>query len=483
MNHWAPGVLVSLACAVALSPLALSVRASPPHVSHEDEPKPPTSLDAGAIDKYLAAEVAHGDFVGLSVAILRDGKLVLANGYGKASREAGTPVTRDTPFAIGSITKQFTCAAALLLQEEGKLSLDDKVSRHIPRLTRGDDITLGDLGAHVSGYPDYYPLDFMDDRFRHATTGENIVRTYATGKLDFEPRTRWSYSNTGFILLGRVIEQATLEPLAEVFHHRIFGPVGMGHAWLEPNMDAPTIARGYTSFALGEPQQAEHEQPGWLGAAGGIVTTAPDLVLWDMALMDGKLLKPESWKRMSTPVTLADGHSTGYGCGLGTRQQHDETLYGHTGAVNGYLASNTFIPRTRSALVILSNYDGAPIAHLRQTLLKLLLEAGDPPPPHPAGSPATDVARSLFHELQTGSVDRTRLGEDYAAYLTEARLHEAASRLAPLGDPRSVEVESTSERGGMEVTSLRFSFDRTKLSASMFRSTDGKVQQFLVTKQ
>jgi D-alanyl-D-alanine carboxypeptidase len=483
MSKWPTGILVAVVTAAALVPLGWSVRVHPARTAAEAEPELPETFDVAAIDKYVAAKVKAGGYVGLSLAIVRDGKIVLAKGYGESSREDHTPVDVDTAFAIGSVTKQFTCAAALMLADEGKLSFDDKVARYFPKLTRAGDITLGDLAAHVSGYPDYYPLDFMDQRLRNPITADAIIARYAGGKLDFEPGTRWSYSNTGYILLGRVLEKVTLEPFGELLERRIFTPFHLLHVSFQPKEGTKGLAQGYESFALGTPERADREADGWLGAAGGIFASATDLATWDIALMEGKMLGPESMRRMSVPRVLTDGHSTGYGCGLFATQRRNETVFSHGGEVNGFLARNTMVPRLGSAVILLSNDLGSDPYDLDHDLVGLLLKDHEPPPPKVAGTPAKDVARALVTQLQSGSLDRTALGSEYGAYASEARVRAAAATLAPLGPPKGVEVEGTSERGGMEVTQLRITFEKRKVGATMFRRADGKVEQFLLEKE
>ena len=482
MNRWPTGILVALVSGAALLPLELSVRRA--HTPYEEgKPELPETFDVAAIDRYVAAQVKERGFVGLSLALVRDGRIVLARGYGESSREDRTPVDADTAFAVGSITKQFTCAAALMLAEEGKLSLDDKVAKYFPKLTRAGDITLGDLGAHVSGYPDYYPLDFIDKRMASPILADDLLRTYAGGKLDFEPGTRWSYSNTGYILLGRVLEKVTLEPLAELFERRIFIPLHLLHAWYQPGAGGKGLARGYESFDMSEPQPAPREAEGWLGAAGALYASATDLAKWDIALMDGKVLAPESMRLMTTPRTLADGRSTGYGCGQSISHQGHETVLSHGGEVNGFLASNTMVPRTRSAVVLLSNSLGHDPFELGHDILKLMLRDLETPPPKVAGPPPKDVMRALVTQMQSGALDRTRLGDDFSAYVTDGRARAAAATLAPLGTPKSVDLERISERGGMEVTRFGIAFEKQKVSALMFRTPDGKVQELLLEKE
>jgi CubicO group peptidase (beta-lactamase class C family) len=483
MRGWAQGLLVALVSAAAMTPLAWSTRGTHEAAPEAQKAKLPETFDAAAIDKYLTAHVKQAGYVGLSVAMVRNGQLVFSHAYGVTSRATGEQVQLDTAFAVGSITKQFTCAAALMLEEEGKLSLDDKVAKFYPRLTRAGDITLADLGAHVSGYPDYYPLDFLDERPRHPIKADELLAKYAGGKLDFEPGTRFSYSNTGYILLGRVVERTAFMPLGIFLRNRIFEPLGMGHAWFEPKEGMPGIAQGYASFDLGDPEPAEREAAGWLGGAGGLYSSATDLALWDLALMDGKVLKPESLRRMVTPRTLTNGRSTGYGCGLSMSLVRNETVLSHGGEVNGFLAYNVMIPRTRSALILLSNDQNVDLGELRQRLLEILVKTDEPPVPKVDGRPAEEVARSIFEQMQSGTLDRSRLGSDFAQYVTEGRARASAQALAPLGVPKRVEVVRTSERGGMEATSLRFTFERQTLGGVMMRSTDGKVQEFLLERE
>jgi CubicO group peptidase (beta-lactamase class C family) len=445
----------------------------------------PTTFDVDAIDAYVARQAKDKGIVGLSLAILRDGKVVLARGYGKASLETGTPVGVDTPFPVGSVTKQFTAAAILLLAEEGKLSVHDKVAKYYPDLTEADDITLYDLMTHASGYPDYYPLDFVDRRLTRPIAADEVIKQYATGKLDFEPGTRWSYSNTGYIILGRVVEKVSGESLGKFFERRLLKPAGMAHSAFEPKEGEGGLARGYTAFALGDPEPAPREANGWLGGAGGLCSTATDLAKWDLALIEGRVLKPSSCHVMTAPRKLANGKVKEYGCGLGIAQRNGEVVLWHGGEVSGYLAHSTMVPRTRSAVILLANDDHVDTGPLHTELLTLLLrdqakqEAAVPKVPGPA---AKDVALDLFRQMQAGKVERGRLGADFNEFLTDDKVRGAAGRLKALGEPTKVEVEEVTERGGMEATRVRFTFKNAALKAYLYRTPDGKVQEFLLHK-
>jgi D-alanyl-D-alanine carboxypeptidase len=466
-------------CCLAI--LAASLEA-PAQDSKPNEP--PKTFDVAAIDAHVAGVVREKGITGLSLAIVRDGKIALSKGYGKRSLEDGAPVEADTPFAAGSVTKQFACACILLLAEDGKLSVDDKVSEYFPDLSRAGDVSLYQLMTHTSGYPDYYPLDFVDRRLIKPIGVDALIKEYAGGKLDFEPGARWSYSNTGYILLGRVVEKVAGEPFGAFLKRRIFEPAGMKNSTFDPSPGTPGLARGYTPFALEGLRPAIPEAEGWLYSAGGLWASALDLARWDIALMGGRILKPESIRLMTTPVTLSDGRIKDYGCGFNVRRDHNREgiVLSHGGAVSGFRASNTLIPGTKSALVLLIN-DEQPEPGLTQAIVALLPRpAPTSDVPKVAGPSAKEAALDFFHQMQAGHLDRGGLGEEFSAYLTDDRVEGAARRLKALGEPDKVEVLSVSERGGMEVASIRLTFKSVVLRGLLYRSTDGKIQQLLFEK-
>jgi D-alanyl-D-alanine carboxypeptidase len=309
------------------------------------------AVNAADLDSLIERVVKEKQLVGVSVGVMQDGKVVLAKGYGLRSLEPKEPVTPTTMFPVGSVTKQFTCSATLLLAEDGKLSMRDPVAKYVPTATRANDITLLDLGQHVSGYRDYYPLDFVDREMQKPESADTIIARYATRPLDFDPGTRWSYSNTNFLILGKAIEQASGQKEGEFLKQRIFTPLGMTRTAFDPPSADTGMIKGYTSYALAAPSIVVPEATGWVGAAGAIWSTPTDLLKWDLALMDGKVLKPASYAMLTTPRTLADGRTTGYGCGMGVQSQGRALIFQHGGAVAGAVAQNMLIPAARSAIV------------------------------------------------------------------------------------------------------------------------------------
>jgi D-alanyl-D-alanine carboxypeptidase len=437
------------------------------------------SINPTEIDSLVSKVMAEKHLVGLSVGIMQNGQLVFAKGYGLRSKATGAPVIPETMFAIGSVSKQFTCASAFLLQQSHSLSLADRVAKYRPGLTRAKDISLLDLGQHVSGYRDYYPLDYVDRRMSRNRAADSIINEYGRQPLDFEPGSRYSYSNTGYLILGRILEQVAGMPLGQFMQQRLIGPLKLTHTKFEPARGGADMAEGYTGFSLGDPTVAVPEGSGWLGSAGGLWSTPTDLLSWDLALMDGKVLSPASWRTMTTPRRLSDGRSSGYGCGLGIRDRGPALVLAHTGAVSGYNAWNVMVPATRSGAVLLANMDFAPMGELQGEILNMLLPAAGQVPVV-AGPPVGDVVRSLIDQFRSGTVDRSHLAPEWNTYLTPERLASAKAAMSALGEPKDIILNDRWERGGLEVTDWLFKLGETPVEALLYRRVDGTVEEFLV---
>jgi CubicO group peptidase (beta-lactamase class C family) len=446
-------------------------------------------LDEQAVDSIVAAGMRQNRLVGLSVAVVRGGRIELAKGYGAASLQPSVQVDTGTRFSIGSVTKEFVAALTLLMQEDGKLSVNDTLAKWYPKLTRAREITLLDLINHVSGYRDYYPLDYVDREMARPTTAEQIMQEYATKPLDFDPGTRWSYSNTGYTILGRVLERVGGKPLGALLEERIFRPLGMRQTLYEPTTEGRR-ANGYVSWALGEMEPALLEGRGWIGAPGGIWSTASDIARWDMALMRPGFLTPASREVLFRERVLRDGTPTGYAGGLGVGESFGRKIFQHGGATSGFSATNVFVPADSAAVVLLSNTDenisAGPfvdmVAPRRSAVAATAPRRTQSPmkPPTPRGLSPLAMSVSFFNELQRGTVDRTRLSADYTAFLTPERVRQASKTLAPLGDVTSAELLGVSERGGMQVARVRLKAGSRTVNTLMYRRPDGVMEQYLL---
>jgi CubicO group peptidase (beta-lactamase class C family) len=314
---------------------------------------------------------------------------------------------------------------------------------------------------------------------RQVIAPDELLRQYAGGKLDFPPGSRYSYSNTGFILLGRVVEKVSGESFDSFLTRRILKPLGMNHTAYEPDPSDKRLARGYATFALSEPEYISPEATGWIGAAGAIYSTPSDLAKWDMALIGGKVLKPDSYTLMTKPRKLTDGKISEYGCGLGVRMQSNRQILSHNGAVSGFVAWNATIPSTRSAIVMMCNQDGG-LGSVPGQIFSLLLKEPSLSVPAIRGLSAAEATKSAFASLQKGRVKRDEFSEEFNLYLTDAKIAAAAKRLKGYGTPTKAELLESHERGGMEVTTTRLTFKKGSLKTLMYRMPDGKIEQFFV---
>jgi CubicO group peptidase (beta-lactamase class C family) len=261
---------------------------------------------------------------------------------------------------------------------------------------------------------------------------------------------------------------------------RVFTVVGMRHTSFDPPTNGSAIVTGYTSWALDEPTPAQPEGKGWTGAAGAIWSTPTDLLAWDLALVTGKVLSPASYATLTTARRLKDGRSTGYGCGDGVNDRGAAIMLTHGGAVSGSVAQNTVLPALRSAVVLLANSETA-LGGLSNAIVAKLLPQVDVP--KIAGLTALDAAKTYLSQLAAGKVNRSTLGADFNAHLTPEKERAAVASLSRLGAITNVQIATTAERGGMEVAGIRFIVGKTAATGSMYRTPDGKIQQFLIIRQ
>src|SRR5262245_5566719 len=245
------------------------------------------------VDKVATEALAKTGVPSASVAIVKDGGIAYVKAYGDARLDPKTPATPEMRYSIGSISKQFTSTAILLLQEQGKLSLDDKVVKFIPNLTRANEVTIRQLLSHTSGYQDYWPQDYVMPMMLEPVNGQWILDLWARKPLDFEPGTKWQYSNTNYVIAGMIVEKAGGKPLLDLLREKVFTTLGMKSVL---NIDQEKLTSsdptGYLRYALGPPRPAPKEGKGWLFAAGELAMTAEDLAKWDISIIDQKLLKP-----------------------------------------------------------------------------------------------------------------------------------------------------------------------------------------------
>jgi CubicO group peptidase (beta-lactamase class C family) len=415
-----------------------------------------------------------------SVAVVRDGKIVYANAYGTARL---APVLKATPsmhYSIGSVSKQFTATAMLLLAERGKLSLDDKVARWLPELTRANAVSIRQILSMTSGYQDYWPQDYVMPPMLKPTTAQQIVAEWAHKPLDFEPGSKWQYSNTNYVIAGLIIEKASGMPLVDFLKKEIFAPLHMESVVITDDAPlGPTDPERYLRYALGPPRVAPKEGKGWLFAAGELAMTASDLARWDISVIDQTVLKPTSYRAQQTDVLLTDGTATGYGLGVDVARRNGHRMIFHNGEVSGFTAQNNVFPDDRTAIVVLANLDatGAP-GRIADRIAEVLFGAGTL---EADGSAAQ--ARSIFVGLQHGKIDRTLFSPNANAYFSAQALADFASSLAPCGASPEVTKVRQSLRGGMTFRAFRVTCGKKSLALTTFTLPNGKLEQYQIASE
>ena len=310
---------------------------------------------AGRIDAVAAAYYKAAD-PGATLIVVKDGRTILRKAYGMADVSKRVPMMPGAVMRVGSITKQFTSTAILMLADEGKLAVSDPITKFFPNYpTRGKTITIEHLLTHTSGIANYTTKGSISNRDK---TVVQMIDSFKEEPLDFEPGSRYAYSNSGYYLLGALIEKVSGQTYAEFLEQRIFKPLGMTHT-------------GYEGVgAGGAPRAAGHTPTMWGGfgtvsdismsqvyAAGALVSTVDDMARWDAAVSSGKLLKSATWTQAFTPYKPAAGKSANYGYGWQMAKVRGANEIGHGGDINGFAAYTLRLPEQKVYVVLLTNAD------------------------------------------------------------------------------------------------------------------------------
>jgi CubicO group peptidase (beta-lactamase class C family) len=396
--------------------------------------QPLTAAQSAQIDSLVAKTLADTGVPSASIAIVRDGRIVLTKAYGKANE--GLPARPDLRYQIASNSKQFTAMALLLLRDDGKLSLDDHVSKFLPGISGGERITVRQLLSHTSGLQDFWPQDYSFVDMSQPTTPQHIVDKWARKPLDYEPGTRYQYSNTGYVVAGMIAEKLSGEPLLQFLGRRIFAPLGM-HPLDQDDTNTPAFPAGYHRYALGPVRVEQQPGRGWLYAAGELSMTAEDLAKWDIARMNRALIPARDWVEQETPVVRADGRTSGYGLGIINHYQRERHVIDHGGEAVGFLTQNTIYPDSRDAIIVFTNADFSGATDtLTQGIEKIVLD-------QPEGTLAGETdrladVRAVYEALLAGRPDRAKFTPNLNYYFTPRAIADYAASLAPLGPPTSI---------------------------------------------
>ncbi|HUP89353.1 MAG TPA: serine hydrolase domain-containing protein [Longimicrobiales bacterium] len=438
-----------------------------------------TPAERAAIDSSARAILAATGAPGAGIAIVRGGEVVYEQGYGIGRGEvAASPSMR---YEIGSVSKQFTAAAILLLAEEGKLSLDDKVAKWFPQLTRASEISIRQLLSMTSGYQDYWPQDYVMPEMQRPTNSDYIMQKWAGKALDFDPGTKWQYSNTNYVIAGQIVERVSGVKFFDFLRTRIFTPLKMTSVF---DIDAGPLgasdAGPYLRNAIGPLRFAPKEGRGWLFGAGGLAMTAHDLSLWNISIINRSLLKPASYDAQQTNVGLSNGSPTGYGLGVSISKPGGRTRISHGGAVSGYTTTNEVYPDQRAAIVVFTNiYPGAAGAssQIANRIANVLFVPTDT-----TGTGARVLARRIYDDLLKGAVDRSLFTDNANAYFNAEAIADYQKSLSALGAPTEFTSTGSTLRGGMVLRFYRIRAGGIVMDLTTMTMPDGKIEQYIVSR-
>lgn len=434
-----------------------------------------------AIDSAVTATLARTGVPSVSIAVVRDGKLVMARAWGQASATLG-PAKPDMPYQIASNSKQFLGALILLLADQGRLSLDDKVARWLPQVSGAERITVRQLLSHTSGLQDYWPQDYAFAAMAEPTTPEAIIRRWAMKPLDYDPGTRWQYSNTGYVVAGRIAELAGGAPLADLFDQYLFRPLAIHPLFIDDAV-GPRYPQGHDRYALGPVHAITPPARGWLFAGGELTMTASELARWDIARIERQVLPARDWAEQEAAVRLTDGTSSGYGLGVHLAEREGRRVIDHGGESIGFLSQNTVWPDDRAAVVVLTNAgfsdaDTALTDAIAQVILPRAIQA------QTGEAARIDDARAEFAALGAGRFVAKRFTDNARGYFSPAALADYHRSLAALGPCTGFAAKTKPRlRGGFVNRNFTVTCGKRALTVITYaeRGPNGRWEQILIS--
>lgn len=308
------------------------------------------------IDEMLSKYFKPGE-PGASVIVSQRGAVLFRKAYGLANIETNVPLRPDFPLRTGSVTKQFTAAAIMLLAEQGKLSLADEIEKYFPEYPLpGRHVTIENLLTHTSGIRNYTELPQFGVVLTKDVSPDDAIAFFKDTPLQFQPGHHFSYSNSNYFLLGRIIEKVSGISYRDFMQQQIFQPLQMHTTDIETTASPVATVIGYTQGRKGITKSHFYSMS-WPFAAGAMRTSVDDLVRWDHAIRIGALLRRASWERMAKDFTLSDGSHTGYGYGWFIRKLHGNDALEHGGDIGGFSADTWRFPKEQIFIAVLANSD------------------------------------------------------------------------------------------------------------------------------
>lgn len=347
---------------------------------------PPTDL-AGAVRAIANEAIEANRAVGVSIGIARGDDILLADGFGFAALETKVPATATTVYRIGSITKQFTAAAILQLAEQEKIALDDRITKYLPDYpTQEHAVTIRNLLQHTSGIQSFTDLPSYRLLMRNDVSHDEMIGRFKELPFHFKPGEQFQYCNSGYYLLGVILETAAEKSYEQYLQECVFTPLGLEQTYYDRVRHIiPGRARGYRRVR-GDLEHAPFLSMTQPFSAGAIASTVKDLIKWQRALVDYRVLSKESYQKMTTRGVLGNDKAIAYGLGLFIGQSEGRRTIGHGGGINGFRSHLAYYPESDHTIVVLANSESAKPEGISKRIAKHLLTAPASPPPKRAVS-------------------------------------------------------------------------------------------------
>lgn len=431
---------------------------------------------ADALDDAIRAEIKRRNVAGVGIAVVKDGKIVREQGYGLANIEHNVPVNSKTVFQSGSIGKQFTAALVLLLAEDGKLGLDDPISKHLANTPKSwDGITIRHLVTHTSGLGDpYEKLDLRKDY-----TDEELIALEGTIPVLSAPGEKFSYSNMGYHLLGFICNKVGGKFYGDQLRERIFEPLGMSTRVISEADIIPHRAAGY-EFVDGKLKNQDWVAPRLNTTAdGSLYLTARDLAIWDQALRSGKILSKRLQDTIFTPAKLNDGSSTGYGFGWFIGEHNGHRLISHGGAWQGFLSSMNRFVDDQLTVIVLTNSTNSRPGKLSEMVAGHYIPALASVPAKPIADANPALTAQLREVVADVAAEKLPKGftEEQVKKLSPA-LKRFSAAIRNMGTLRSVSLLSVKDEGESRQYRYRYTFDRDPMIVSARFNKAGLIEKF-----
>lgn len=431
-----------------------------------------TATMANRIDDLGRRIIAQHRTPGLSVAVVEDGRIVYAHGFGEADISTHRRVTPGTEFYIGSISKQFTAAAVLLLEQEGKLKLDDKVAKYVPELTVAGNATILQLLQQTAGLPEYTHAPGLKLDLTHTVKLADIIAAVNKMPPASAPGAKFAYNNFNYMIAGLIVERASGVPLSDYLEQHIFIPLVMNNTFYAGDRGiSRSHAIGYTG-SPGHFRRAVPWDPAWLFGAGGVVSNVYDLAKWDIGLP--LLLRVDAERQMFEP-SGAPG-ALQYGLGWVVDQRGGKRYVWHNGEIAGYLSMNAILPDDNVAVVVLENTDNfhSPAVAAPEAISAQIMDIIVPPVAMHVDNSVFERALEWLQRLSDRRIDRTQLTRGFSSFLTDDLV--ARENFAALGKPRAlIPIESMTLPNGDTTYEFLVRYPRDSYYYKFTLSKDGKV--------